>query len=79
MQCLKVHRAMSSLLIHTRFDDVTRLRGWNKFRGLRVYCLKTQPRCVITRTTPTGNKPEAPELGTPRYKGQNVGSQWCPL
>ena len=24
-------------------------------------------------TTPTGNIPEAPELGTPHYKGQNVG------
>ena len=23
--------------------------------------------------------PEALELGTPRYKGQNVGSQWCTL
>ena len=34
---------------------------------------------LIMRTTPTGNIPEAPELGTPRYKGQNVGSQWCPL
>ena len=33
----------------------------------------------ITHTTPTGNIPEAPELGTPRYNGQNVGSQWCPL
>ena len=36
MQCLKVHHALSSLLIHSRFDDVTRLRGWNKFQGLRV-------------------------------------------
>ena len=36
IQCLKVGRVLSSLLIHTRFDDVTRLRGWNKFRGLRV-------------------------------------------
>ena len=25
---------------------------------------------------PTGNVPEAPELGTPQYKGQNIGSQW---
>ena len=24
-------------------------------------------------TMPTGNIPEAPELGTPRYNGQNVG------
>ena len=38
MQCLKVHHAISSLLIHTRFDDVTQLHGWNKFRGLRVDC-----------------------------------------
>ena len=27
----------------------------------------------------TGNIPEAPELGTPRFYGQNFGSQWCPL
>ena len=35
----------------------------------------------ITHTTPTGNIPEAPMLGTPvtRYKGQNVGFLWCPL
>ena len=33
----------------------------------------------IMHTTPTENIPEAPELGTPRYKGQNFGSQWCPL
>ena len=36
MQCLKVHHTLSLLLIHTRFDDVTQLRRWNKFRGLRV-------------------------------------------
>ena len=36
IQRLKVDFALSLLLIHTRFDDVTRLRGWNKFRGLRV-------------------------------------------
>ena len=28
---------------------------------------------------PTRNILEAPELETPRYKGQNVDSQWCPL
>ena len=28
---------------------------------------------------PTGNIPKAPELGTSRYKGQSVGSQYCPL
>ena len=28
---------------------------------------------------PTGNIPEAPELWTSHDKGQNVGSQWCPL
>ena len=33
----------------------------------------------ITPTMPTGNIPKVPELETPRYKGQNVGSQWCPL
>ena len=38
MQCLKVLRALSLLLIHTRFDDVTWLSGWNKFRGLGVDC-----------------------------------------
>ena len=27
----------------------------------------------------TGNIPEAPELATLRYNGQNVGSQGCPL
>ena len=27
-------------------------------------------------TTPTGNITEAPELGTPRYKGQNC---WFPM
>ena len=27
---------------------------------------------LITHTTPTGNIPEAPELGTTHYKGQNV-------
>ena len=30
-------------------------------------------------TTPTGNIPETPELGTPRYNGENFGSQWCLL
>ena len=30
-------------------------------------------------TMPTGNIPEAPELGTRCYNGQNVGSQWCLL
>ena len=30
---------VESLLIHTRFYDVTRLRGWSKFRGLRVDCM----------------------------------------
>ena len=25
----------------------------------------------------TPHLPEAPELGTPHYKGQNAGSQWC--
>ena len=30
-------------------------------------------------TTPNGNIPEAPELGTPHYNGQNVGPQRCPL
>ena len=30
----------------------------------------------ITHVTPTGNIPEAPELGTPRYKGQNVGPRY---
>ena len=33
----------------------------------------------IVHTTPTGNIPETPELGTPLYNGQNFGSQWCPL
>ena len=33
----------------------------------------------LRSTTPTENIPEATELGTPHYKGQNVGSQWCPL
>ena len=33
----------------------------------------------IRSATPTGNIPEAPELWTPRYSGQNVGPQWCPL
>ena len=28
--------------------------------------------------TPTRNVPEAPELGTPCYKGQNFGTRWCP-
>ena len=28
---------------------------------------------------PFGNILEAPELGTPRYNGQNVGPQRCPL
>ena len=41
--------------------------------------LKMQPRCAIMHTTPTGNIPEAPELGTPRYSGQNFGPQRCPL
>ena len=48
--------------------------------------LKTQPRCAqplfngpIAHTTPTGNISETPELGTPLYNGQNVGSQWWPL
>ena len=36
IQRLKVGRVWSSLRIHPEFDDVTRLRGWNKFRGLRV-------------------------------------------
>ena len=35
---MKVHRALSLLFIHTRFDDITRSRGWNKFQGLRVDC-----------------------------------------
>jgi len=38
--------------------------------------------CSITRlhsAIPAGNILEAPELGTPRYEGQNVGLQWCPL
>ena len=26
---------------------------------------------------PTGDILDAPESGTPCYKGQNVGSQWC--
>ena len=34
---------------------------------------------VCRYTIPTGIILEAPELETPRYKGQNVGSQWCPL
>ena len=33
----------------------------------------------LCKTTPTENIPEAPELGTPRYHRQNVGSQWCQL
>ena len=33
---MKIDRALSLLLIHTRFDDVTRLCRWNKFRGLCV-------------------------------------------
>ena len=33
----------------------------------------------LCSTTPTRNTPEATELGPPRYSGQNVGSQWCPL
>ena len=33
----------------------------------------------LRSATPTGNIPEVPELGTPRYSGQNVGPQWCPL
>ena len=33
----------------------------------------------IMYTTPTRNIPEPPELGTSRCKGQNVGSQPCPL
>ena len=37
-KCLKVHHAFSSLPIHTRFDDIMRSRGWNKFRGLHVDC-----------------------------------------
>ena len=41
--------------------------------------LKTQSRCAITHTTPTGNIPEAPELGTPHYSKQNFGPQRCPL
>ena len=33
----------------------------------------------ITHTKLTGNILEATELGIPRYNGQNLGSQWCPL
>ena len=33
----------------------------------------------LRSTTPTENIPEATELGTPHYNGQNVSSQWCPL
>ena len=45
---------------------------------------KTYPRGAHAQqpdyiTTPTGNLPEAPELETPCYEGQNVSSQWCPL
>ena len=43
---MKVDFALSLLLIHIRFDDVTRLRGWNKFRGLRVDCEST-PECRV--------------------------------
>ena len=39
----RVHHALSLLLIHTRFDDVTRSHGWNKFRGLRVDWLLHYP------------------------------------
>ena len=35
---MKVDFALSLLLIHTNFDDVIPLHGWNKFRGLRVDC-----------------------------------------
>ena len=35
-QCLKVHCGLSLLLIHTRFNDITQSRGWNKFQGLCV-------------------------------------------
>ena len=34
---------------------------------------------LITHTTPTGNIPEPPELGTPLYNRQNFGSRRCPL
>ena len=33
----------------------------------------------ITHTKLTGNILEATELGIPRYNGQILGSQWCPL
>ena len=36
IQCFKVGCTLSSLLIHAKFDDVTRLCGYNKFEGLRV-------------------------------------------
>ena len=38
------------------------------------YVLLNSP---ITHTTATRNILKAPELGTPRYKGQNFDSQWC--
>ena len=42
--------------------------------------LKMQLHCAQQPSaTPTGIIPEASELGTTRYNGQNVGSQWCPL
>jgi len=37
-------------------------------------------RCITRSSTmPTGNIPEAPELGTPHYQGERFWSQWCPL
>ena len=38
-----------------------------------------QPRCTQQPYHAYWNIPEAPELGTPRYNGQNVGPQRCPL
>ena len=55
-QCLKVHRALSSLLIHTRFDDIMQSRGWNKFRGLCVDCIyKSKKLLVIMKGTEVPN------------------------
>ena len=42
--------------------------------GLKMQPCRTQQPDYTT--IPTGNILEAPELGTPRYNGWNVGSQW---
>ena len=58
---MKVGCALSSLLIHTRFDDVTRFRRWNKLRGLRVDCVTV---VIVNHNFSSSRTFETPTLGT---------------